>query len=59
VKQLANKVIAGLRDQPFMLALLVINLVFLISLMLVFREIASTVERKDALVVQLLQQCAK
>jgi hypothetical protein len=59
VKQLVNNVVASLRDQPFALALVVVNLAFLIGFAFMFSEIANSIERKDALVVELLRQCAK
>jgi hypothetical protein len=59
VKQIVNSVITNLRDQPFALGLVVVNIAFLVGFGFLFSEVANSVERKDALVVQLLQQCAK
>jgi hypothetical protein len=57
VKQIANNVIESLRHQPFALALVILNVAFLIGFAFMFREIAQSVERKDALVVELLKKC--
>jgi hypothetical protein len=57
VKQIANNVIEGLRNQPFALALVVLNVAFLLGFAFMFSEIAQSVERKDALVVDLLRKC--
>jgi hypothetical protein len=57
VKQIAKNVVEGLRHQPLALALVVVNLAFLIGFTLMFREISDSVERKDALVVEMLKQC--
>jgi hypothetical protein len=59
VKQLIGNVVDNLRSQPLALALVVVNVAFLVGFAFMFHEIANSVERKDALVVSLLQQCGK
>ena len=50
VKQLANNVIDSLRSTPMALAVIVLNTIFLIMLVFVLREIAQSIERKDAMI---------
>jgi hypothetical protein len=57
VKEIVNNAITSLRGQPLALALVVINLAFLVGLTLVFREISESTQRKDALVIEMLKQC--
>jgi hypothetical protein len=57
IKQLADRVVDSVRDEPLALTLLVVNVGFLVGFALVFNEIAKGVERKDALVLELLEKC--
>jgi hypothetical protein len=59
MRQLAGRVIDGLRGEPLALTLIAINVLFIIGFALVFNEIAKGVERKDALVVQMLRNGCK
>jgi hypothetical protein len=59
VKLLANGIVTSLRQHPSTLALVVLNVAFLIAFAFMFREIANSAERRDAVIVQLLQQCGK
>jgi hypothetical protein len=59
VRQLANSIVASLRETPLALALVVINLIFLISFTLTLREISQAAERKDALFTELMQRNCK
>ena len=59
VMQLANSLITSLREAPLALALVVINLIFLISFTLTLREISQAAERKDALFTELMQRNCK
>jgi hypothetical protein len=54
VKQLANNVIDSLRSTPMVLAVIVLNTIFLIMLVFVLREIAKSIERKDAMIERCL-----
>jgi hypothetical protein len=54
VKQLANNVIDSLRSTPMALAVIVLNTIFLIMLVFVLREIAKSIERKDAMIERCL-----
>jgi hypothetical protein len=58
MKRLLNNIAEGMRQQPLPFALVIVNLAFLVGFTLMFREVSQSVERKDALVIQLLQQCA-
>jgi hypothetical protein len=49
----------GLREQPMLLSLFVINLLFIAALAFMLLQIANSVERKDQLMVELLQHCVK
>jgi hypothetical protein len=50
IRNIAADIIAGLRSQPAMLALVVVNLCFLIA-------ISAATVRKDALLADLVQHC--
>jgi hypothetical protein len=54
VKQLASNVIDSLRSTPMALAVIVLNTIFLIMLVFVLREIAKSIERKDAMIERCL-----
>jgi hypothetical protein len=54
VKQLANNVIDSLRSTPMALAVIVLNTMFLIMLVFVLREVAKSIERKDAMIERCL-----
>jgi hypothetical protein len=54
VKEIANNVIDSLRSTPMALAVIVLNTIFLIMLVFVLREIAQSIERKDAMIERCL-----
>jgi hypothetical protein len=57
VSQIASSLIDSLKSQPLVLALVALNVIFLVALWFVFKEIASSVERKDDRIVQLIEKC--
>jgi ABC-type enterochelin transport system permease subunit len=57
ILKVANTIVHDLRHQPLLLALVVINVLFLVGTMLIWREVGQSVERKDALLVQLADRC--
>jgi hypothetical protein len=57
MKNLLNNLVDGMRLQPLAFALVIVNLAFLAGFTLLFREVAQSTERKDALIIQMLQQC--
>jgi hypothetical protein len=59
LKQVAGQIVDALRGQPLALALVVINLLFMIGFALMFREIAQAVERKDTLLAEIASHCMK
>lgn len=59
VRQLATRVVDGLRGEPLALTLLAVNIGFIVGFALIFNEIAKGVERKDALVVEMLRNGCK
>ncbi|MEY9404453.1 hypothetical protein G6321_00031320 [Bradyrhizobium barranii subsp. barranii] len=59
MRKAASAVAKSLRSQPLALALVVINLLFLIGFAFMLREIAQAVERKDALLAEIASHCLK
>lgn len=57
VKQLAHNVIDALRAQPLALALVIINLMFLIGFGFALREVGQAIERRDNVIAR-LANCA-
>lgn len=57
IRQLMRDIADRLTPEPLALALVVINLAFLIAASLFLREVAKSVERKDALLTQLAERC--
>jgi hypothetical protein len=49
-KELAAQVIENLRDTPFVLALLVINIIVLAGFAFTLHEVGNAIERRDAIV---------
>jgi hypothetical protein len=59
IARTVRTVAEGLHGQPILLALFVINLLFIGALAFMLLQIARTTERKDQLVIELLQHCVK
>ncbi|MFK4534269.1 hypothetical protein ABIA00_002452 [Bradyrhizobium ottawaense] len=59
MRKAASAVAESLRSQPLALALVVINLLFLIGFAFMLREIAQAVERKDALLAEIASHCMR
>ncbi|MBO0715986.1 MAG: hypothetical protein J2P55_01450 [Rhizobiales bacterium] len=55
MRALASHLIDALRSQPFVLALLTINAIFLIVLAFVLQEVSQSIERKDAIIERCLK----
>ena len=55
VKQLVNNIVEALKSQPFVLALLLVNAIFLMVLAFVLQEVSQSIERRDAII----EQCMK
>jgi hypothetical protein len=49
--------ISHLKDQPFVLALILINLMFLASGFYILKERSAANERRDAVIERLLEKC--
>lgn len=59
IRRTMHAVADGLREQPMLLSLFVINLLFIGALAFMLLQIANSVERKDQLVLELMQRCVK
>ncbi|WP_038384934.1 hypothetical protein [Bradyrhizobium elkanii] len=59
VTKIAGDIVNGLKQSPLALALVVINLLFLIGFSFMLREIAQAVARKDALLAEIASHCMK
>lgn len=59
MKQLATNVIEAMRSQPLGIALVVISLMWMLWGGFVMREIGNAVERRDAIIQQLIEQCGR
>jgi predicted Na+-dependent transporter len=55
--RLASGIVENLKAQPLVLALVVINLVFLLAGTLTVRAIGHSAERRDGIVIELIKQC--
>jgi p-aminobenzoyl-glutamate transporter AbgT len=53
MKQLADNLIDAMRGNPLALALVVVNLLFLLAFGYIFREISNSIERRDKVIAQL------
>jgi hypothetical protein len=49
-KELAEQVIENLRGTPFVLALLVINIIVLVGFAFTLHQVGNAIERRDAMV---------
>jgi predicted aspartyl protease len=54
-REIADKVIDNLKGTPFVLALLIINIVVLIGFTFTLHQVGNAVERRDAI----LEKCIK
>ena len=57
VREVATTVAHSLKDHPFALAIVVINVLFILSAAWTLRSIAQAGERRDALIAQLVKEC--
>ena len=55
LSQLVNNIVEALKSQPFVLALLLVNAIFLMVLAFVLQEVSQSIERRDAII----EQCMK
>ncbi|MGY3130131.1 hypothetical protein ACVWZM_000813 [Bradyrhizobium sp. USDA 4501] len=55
--KVASEAVAALRGQPLALALVVVNVLFLIGVGFMLREVSQAVQRKDVLLSQLAERC--
>jgi hypothetical protein len=53
---IAKQVVDSLRGTPFLLALLVINIIVLIGFSLVIHEVSNAMERREALILKCLDK---
>ena len=57
VREVASTVAHGLKGHPLVLAVVVINVLFIVSAGWTLRSIAQSAERRDALLAQLVKDC--
>lgn len=57
ITEVASNVAEGLRTQPLALALVVINVLFLVAGLWIVGKVATGTERRDALLMQLVKEC--
>ena len=57
VRQIAVNVVEALRNQPLILALVIINMIVLAGFAFTLHEVSKSVERKDALFSELVGHC--
>jgi hypothetical protein len=57
MRALANNLIDALKAQPLVLAVIVINVLFLVGGVYVLHDRATSNERKDALIATLTERC--
>jgi hypothetical protein len=55
--RVAGSVVEALRREPLSLALVVLNLIFLLTFYGFFREISASAERRDTLLAELAKNC--
>ena len=59
MKQIASNVVSNLRDHPLVLALVVINVLFLIGCAYGLREISASAARRDTMLAdEIAKDCA-
>jgi hypothetical protein len=59
VRQIAVNVVEALRNQPLILALVIINMIVLAGFAFTLHQVSNSIERKDALVAELIRNCTK
>ena len=59
VRQIAVNVVEALRNQPLILALVIINMIVLAGFSFTLHQVSNSIERKDALVAELIRNCTK
>jgi hypothetical protein len=59
ILRVASTIVHDLRTQPALLALIVINVLFLIGGVYVLHDRATSNERKDALIASLVERCTQ
>jgi len=57
VREVATTVAHSLKDHPFALAIVVINVLFIVSAAWTLRNISHAAERRDALISQMAKDC--
>jgi uncharacterized membrane protein YidH (DUF202 family) len=57
IVRVAGSIVHELRHQPLVLALIILNVLFLASTILMWREVSAAVERKDALLTTMAKEC--
>lgn len=57
IKKATGTVLDALKEHPLAVALITINVLFLIATIYVFKETASAAQRRDALITTLVQSC--
>lgn len=56
MKKLAGDLIESLKAQPIILAFIMINLIFMVVIALVLREVGQAIERRDAIIERCLNR---
>ena len=59
VRQIAVNVVEALRNQPLILALVIINMIVLAGFAFTLHQVSNSIKRKDALVAELIRNCTK
>jgi hypothetical protein len=57
--ELGKVTVESLKSQPLALAIVVVNLLFLVGFAFMLHEIAQAVERKDALLADMVSHCGQ
>ena len=57
MRALFGTIVEGLRGQPLALALVIINVLYLIGGAYTLREISRSIERRDAMITTLTERC--
>lgn len=58
MKEIAQAVIDALKTQPGLLAVMVINVLILVTFVYLNRSLASEMERDNALIIELVKKCS-
>ncbi|QOG23167.1 hypothetical protein [Bradyrhizobium sp. SEMIA] len=58
MRRTARAIVASLQAQPRALALVILNVLFLASFMLMLREISASSQRRDQVMIRLVERCA-